>query len=131
MTTFDLEAKPGVWFEMEGGGRVQLKTLGASEWKAIRAKSVKTVSEYQKLDGKWERFEVEKKDDDLQNFLFWDSVIVAWENLLDGKGQAIPCTAENKSLLMLTQPKFSKFIGECSEALAKDETDRAEQSEKN
>ena len=131
MTVFDLEEKPGVWFEMDGGGRVQLKTLTSAEWKSIRAKSVKTVSEYQKLDGKWERFEVEKKDDDLQNTLFWDAVIVSWENLLDGKGNQIPCTAENKTMLMLTQPKFSKFIGECSEALTKDENALAEKSEKN
>jgi len=130
MTVFDLEAKPGVWFDMDGGGRVQLKTLAAEEWKTIRAKSVKTVPEYQKLDGKWERFEVEKKDDDLQNELFWDAVIVAWENLLDGKGQEIPCTAENKTLLMLTQPRFSKFIGECVDTLTKDESARAEASKK-
>jgi len=131
MTIFDLDEKPATWFEMEGGGRVQLKTLSSEGWKAIRAKSVKVVPEYQKLDGKWERFEVEKKDDDLQNNLFWDAVIVAWENLLDGKMQEIPCTAENKTLLMLTQPKFSKFIGECVETLTKDESARAAASEKN
>ena len=96
-----------------------------------RGKSVKVVPEYQKLDGKWERFEVEKKDDDLQNRLFWDAVIVAWENLQDGKGREIPCTAENKTLLMLTQPVFSKFIGECVEVLTKDDAARAEASEKN
>lgn len=131
MTVFDLEEKPGSWFEMEGGGRVQLKTLHPLTWKEIRAKSVKVVSEYQKLDGKWERFEVEKKDDDLQNSLFWDAVIIGWENLLDGKGNEIPCTAANKTLLMLTQPKFSKFIGECVDTLTKGENDRAEASEKN
>lgn len=131
MTTFDLERKPATWFGMEGGGRVQLKTLVAEEWRAIRGQSVKMVPEYQKLDGKWERFEVEKKDDDLQNNLFWDAVIVAWENLQDGKGQEIPCTAENKTLLMLTQPKFSRFIGECVDALTKDEIARAAASEKN
>ena len=131
MTVFDLEDKPGVWFDMDGGGRVQLKPLATEEWKAIRAQSVKTVSEYQKLDGKWERFEVEKKDDDLQNRLFWDAVIVAWDNLFDGNGNEIPCTPENKTVLMLTQPKFSRFIGECVEALTKDETARAEASEKN
>jgi hypothetical protein len=131
MTVFDLEAKPGVWFDMDGGGRVQLKTLGPGEWKAIRAKSVKTVAEYQKLDGKWERFEVEKKDDDLQNELFWDAAIVAWENLMDGKGQPIPCTAENKVLLMMTQPKFAQFVKECSDTLVADENARAAASEKN
>jgi len=131
MTVFDLEEKPGAWFEMEGGGRVQLKTLTSAAWKSIRDKSVKVVSEYQKLDGKWERFDVEKKDDDLQNTLFWDAVIVSWKNLKDGKGKEIPCTAENKTLLMLTQPKFSKFIGECIESLTRDETERAEASEKN
>ena len=131
MTTFDLEEKPATWFEMEGGGRVQLKTLTAPGWKAIREQSVKVVPEYRKLDGKWERFEVEQKDDDLQNKLFWDAAIVAWENLFDGKGEAIPCTPENKVLLMLTQPKFSGFIGECVATLTKDENSRAEASEKN
>ena len=131
MTTFDLEERPGVWFDMKGGGRVQLKTLTPEAWRDIRGKSVKMVPEYQKLDGKWERFEVEKKDDDLQNRLFWDAVIVAWENLQDGNGHEIPCTSENKSLLMLTQPKFSRFIGECVDVLAKDEIARAEASEKN
>jgi hypothetical protein len=131
MTVFDLDEKPGSWFEMEGGGRIQLKPLSAPAWKAIRAKSVKLVSEYQKLDGKWERFEVEKKDDDLQNTLFWDAVIISWSGLFDGKGNEIPCTAENKALLMLTQPKFSRFIGECIEALNKDESARAEALEKN
>lgn len=131
MTVFDLEEKPGTWFDMDGGGRVRLRTLNSAAWKAIRARSVKSVSEYQKLDGKWERFEVEKKDDDLQNLLFWDAVIVAWENLFDGKGALIPCTAENKALLMTTQPKFSKFISECSSALAADEAALVEASEKN
>ena len=131
MTVFDLEEKPATWFDMEGGGRVQLRILSAEGWKAIRGQSVQVVAEYQKLDGKWERFEVEKKDDDLQNRLFWDAVIVAWENLQDGKGREILCTPENKTLLMLTQPKFSRFIGECVEVLTKDETARAEASEKN
>lgn len=131
MTIFDLEAKPATWFDMDGGGRVQLRTLTAEGWKAIRAQSEKVVPEYRKLDGKWERFVVDKKDDDLQNKLFWDAVIVAWENLFDGKRQEIPCTADNKTLLMLTQPRFSRFIGECLDILTRDETARAEASEKN
>ena len=32
---------------------------------------------------------------------------------------------------MLTQPMFSKFIGECVEVLTKDDAARAEASEKN
>ena len=131
MTVFDLEEREATWFDMEGGGRVRLRALGAEGWRAIRAQSVKVVPEYRKLDGKWERFEVEQKNDDLQNKLFWDAVIVAWENLFDGKGQEIPCTAENKTLLMLTQPKFSRFISECVDVLTKDESARAEASEKN
>ena len=35
MTVFDLEEKPGVWFDMEGGGRVQLKTLTPEAWREI------------------------------------------------------------------------------------------------
>jgi hypothetical protein len=131
MTVFDLEEKPGTWFDMEGGGKVQLKTLNAAAWKSIRSRSIKTEAEYKKLDGKWERFEVERKDDDLQNQLFWDAVIISWQNLFDSKGTEIPCTAENKTLLMMTLPTFSKFIKECSDTLAADEAARAEASEKN
>lgn len=131
MTVFDLEKHPGAWFDMEGGGRVQLRALDPADWKVIHSQSVKRVAEYQKLDGKWERFEVEKKDDDLQNRLFWDAVIIAWENLYDGKGAEIPCTSENKILLMTTQRRFSKFIGECVEIMNRDASARAEASEKN
>jgi len=131
MTVFDLDSKPGVWFDMEGGGRVELKILSPEDWRTIRNQTVKTVPDYVKLDGEWKRFEVEKRDDDLQNELFWDSLIVAWEGLLDAKGREIPCTSENKSLLMLTQPTFSKFIGGCIDVLTKDETARMAASEKN
>lgn len=131
MTVFDLEPQQGSWFDMDGGGRVQLKALTPYDWKAIRRQSEKQVSEYQKLDGKWERFEVTHKDDDLQNELFWDKLIVAWENLKDGKGAEIACTPENKTLLMMTQPKFSKFVSGCVDALSATETARVEALEKN
>lgn len=131
MTIFDLDEKKATWFDMDGGGRVQLRLLSADDWKAIRAQSVKRSPVYEKLDGKWERFDTETKDEDLQNELFWDAAIVAWENLQDGKGTEILCTIENKVLLMMTQPKFSRFVGECVDVLTKDETVRAEAFEKN
>ena len=133
MAVFNLEEreKQGVWFGMEGGGRVQLKVLSRDEWRAILARTVTRTPEYAKLDGKWERFEVNKVDEELQNELFWDALIVAWEGLFDGKGAEIPCTKETKALLMLTQPAFAKFVGECIDALAKGEAARAEALEKN
>lgn len=128
---FDLEEKPGSWFPMEGGGRVQLRALSPENWREIRKQTVTKVPDYAKLDGKWERFEAEKVDEDLQNELFWDKLIVSWEGLLDAKGREIPCTKENKALLMLTQTVFSRFIAGCIDALTKDDKARAEASEKN
>lgn len=131
MATFDLEAKPGAWFDMDGGGRVQLRILTPEDWRSIRRQAVKVVPEYTKLDGKWERFEVVKSDDELQDVLFWDALIVGWEGLFDAKGREIPCTKEMKALLMLTQPSFSRFIRGCIDILTPDEAKRQEASEKN
>jgi hypothetical protein len=131
MTVINLDDKKGAWFDMEGGGRVQLQTVSAETFRAIRKQTVKKVPEYKRLDGKAERFEVEQADEDLQNELFWDAVIVGWEKLFDGKGNEIPCTKENKALLMTRSAKFAKFIADSIKTLSEDEAAELEASEKN
>ncbi|MDD3092339.1 MAG: hypothetical protein PHG80_11995 [Methanoregulaceae archaeon] len=131
MTVINIEEKQGTWFEMEGGGRVQLRTLTADDLKAIRKATVKKRVEFKKVDGTPGRFEVEETDEEKQSEMFWDRVIVSWENLFDGKGEAIPCTKENKMLLIMRSLKFSKFVGESLKVLQEQEAELEEAREKN
>lgn len=131
MTTIDTSENPARFFEMEGGGRVQLRTLTADDLKKIRRQTVKKKVDFKKVDGTPGRFEFEELNEDLQNELFWDHVIVSWENLFDAKEKPIPCTKENKVLLMSRSMKFAKFVGESIKALAEDEMREAENAEKN
>jgi len=131
MTVFDLDESKGVWFDMDGGGRVKLKTLTPSEWKAIRKQTVKKRDVFKKVEGKAERFEYEDVNEDLQNELFWDAIIVDWENLYDAKEAAILCNRENKILLMDNSQKFASFIVDSLKTLSDSEAAQAEASEKN
>ena len=130
-TVFNLDEKTGFWFDMEGGGRLQLRTIDVTDWKAIRNRTVKKKVDFKKVEGTPGRFEFEEVNEDLQNELFWDQVIVSWENFFDSKGSPIPCTKENKILLMSRSVKFAKFVGDCLKQMAEDEAIQAEQAEKN
>lgn len=131
MVVFDLDDKPGTWFDMEGGGRVQLRALSAEDLKAIRARTVTRQAQIAKVDKVLERVTWEETDEELQNRLFWDRCIVAWEQFVDGKGEPIACTTDNKALLMTRSAKFARFVGEKLKELADDDAMRAEAAEKN
>lgn len=131
MTVIDVEERTGVWFDMDGGGRVQIRTLTADDMKSIRRQTVKKRTEFKKVDGTPGRFEYEEVNDELQNELFWDRVIVDWSGLYDGKGSEIPCTKENKLLLMMRSIKFAKFVGECLKELSDSEAELEELASKN
>jgi hypothetical protein len=131
-TKFDLDGKDeGAWFDLDGGGRIQLRTLSIGTLKDIRKQCVKQVVEYKRIEGKAERFEVEKENADLSNELFWDHCIVAWEKFVDGKGKEIPCTKENKILLMTQSQKFVRFVSDCLKKLTEDEEAKGQALEKN
>jgi hypothetical protein len=131
MTIFSLEEKEGVWFEMEGGGRVKIREMSSDDFKEIRKQTVKKKIEYKRVEGKAERFMAEDIDDDLQTELFWDHIIIEWENLFDGKGKEIPCTRENKVLLLNRSLKFLNFVTNAFKMLTEDAAREAEISEKN
>lgn len=131
MTVIDLDAKPAKWFEMEGGGRVQLQTVSADAFKAIQKQTVKKKVDFKKIEGTPARLEYDEVNTDLQNELFWDAVIVGWENLFDKGKKPIPCTKENKVLLMTRSAMFTKFVADSLKALSEDEVKEAEQAGKN
>ncbi len=125
------DEKAGSWFDMEGGGRVQIRFMTVDALKIIRKQTVKKRVEYKRVEGRAERFDVEEINDELQNELFWDYVIMAWENLFDAKENPIPCIREYKLLLMMRSAKFVKFITDALRTLSDDETAQVEAIEKN
>ena len=76
------------------------------------------------------RYEYTEMDDERFNELFWDAQIVNW-NFTDPEGVEIPCTKENKILLLGNSNEFATWVMGCLSQLDKDEKKRAEKSEKN
>lgn len=131
-TIIDISDKTaGYWFDLEGGGRVQLRPMNIDALKDVRKQTVKRKVEYKRVEGRAERFEVEDINEDLQSELFWDYVIMSWENLLDAAEKPIPCTKENKMLLLTRSTKFVTIINEALRKIADDENIKMEKAEKN
>lgn len=114
MTVFDVGEQAGAWFDLPGGGRVQIRTITPEDWRDIqRATVTYGPPEYPKLDGKFQRFQSEIVDKELQLDMIWDRTILAWEGILDRNGKEIPCTSEWKTRLMLMKsPDFRDFYNE-------------------
>ena len=119
------------WFDLEGGGRVHLRLLDITDIRDMRKACLKTVPEYPKIDGKYQRFEGQEFDGDLWNEMLWDRTIIGWEGIFDRDERPIPVTKEHKVLLMMRVPEFVRVYEEGIKALKAAEEVRAEAAEKN
>lgn len=128
---FDLDERPGVWFDFPGGGRVQLRTIGPAEYLKIRKATVKQEPFIAKVDGAARLFEREIVDDEKQRLLSNDATIVAWEGFFNLAEQPLPCTPEMKTRLMLASAKFRDFVNAKLKELGEAESGQAEAIEKN
>lgn len=129
---FEKESQTGVWFDLAGGGRVKLRTPGFSEWRKIRAATVRREPFVHMVDGKPVVLTREQIDEDSMIEMQWDESIVSWEGLLDGNGNEIPCTKEMKTALMtMRSPAFRDFYNEKMKILMDAEEAATEASEKN
>lgn len=125
---FNLEdLNPGVLFDMEGGGKVRLRVCAGDDFRNIRKQTLKKKVEYKN----GQRHSYEEIDEDLENKLLWDFCIIDWENFFDGSGNPIPCTKENKVLLMGKSIKFSRFVLDSLNKLAEINSEQAEAESKN
>jgi hypothetical protein len=131
MTVFDLDDKPGVWFDLEGGGKVQLRVISPEDWIKIRKATVKKSPFVEKVDGVAMVFHQEVIDEDLQMAMIHEMSILDWDGLFDKNKNPIPCTAENKKKLMLKSEYFRNFVNEKLDILRKAESEELEISEKN
>ena len=129
-TIFTLEdLNPGTEFTFPDGGKITLRLCAGDDLKEIKKQTTKNKIEYKNGT----RIPYTVTDENLENRLLWDFCIVGWENLFSDaeKTKLIPCTTENKILLMGKSIKFSRFVSDCLEQLASIEKDEAEQIEKN
>lgn len=121
----DLAVDVERWFPMEGGGRVQFKTISPAVFKEIQKQTVKKGVDYKKVEGTPSRLEYEKINLDLQAELFWNEAIASWDEFCfkHPKTKEIiyctpeTCTRENKYLLISNSKKFLKFANECMKEL--------------
>ncbi len=121
------DLNPGASFDMEGGGKVRLRVCAGEDFRNIRKQTLKKKVEYKNA----QRHSYEDIDEDLENKLLWDFCIVGWENFFDASGNPIPCTKENKVLLMGRSIKFSRFVLDSLNKLAEMNIEQAEVESKN
>ena len=123
------DLNPPAWFDhpKHEDSRICLKVLSSAEMESINRKTTKTTIEYRR----GQRFEVEKVDEKKRNELTWSAAIVDWEGIYDEHGDEIPCTDENKVLLMQNAPTFTSWVLESLEQISGDNIQRQEEAEKN
>ena len=130
---FDITKNIGVWFDFPGGGRVQLRAPSVEDVMRISKESTEIRPFLFEQEGKAPRvLNQEIPDLDKQSRLYNDCAILAWEGFFDANETEIPCTAENKTLLMrLDDPAFRDFVNEKVKALSKATEAEAAEAEKN
>ena len=124
------DLNPGVKFFFDDAspekGSVTLRACPGDIMADIEKKTTVKRIEYKR----GQRFEVVDKKENKWRELFYDYVIVDWENVT-AKGEPLECTKENKVMLMGKSPVFSVFVADRLEKLNNELIDRAEDAEKN
>ena len=114
------DPNPGIWFEMVKGkpeeGRVCLRPLSDAKTRELDEKTV------EKKPSKRNQIipDIEIKNE-LRARLRWDYCIVDWEYIQDANGNEIPCTAENKFVLMDESSFFNSIVSGFLETITEEQ----------
>jgi hypothetical protein len=123
---FDKKKKEKIFLRLasEEDNRRFFETAGVKEkvyWKTNpQTRAMQRVKDFDPSDA----------ERDLFNEEVWDFSIVDWV-LFDTKKELIPCTRENKCLLMRKSPKFASWVANCLEQLRESLEIIAEEEKKN
>jgi len=121
------DLNPGAWFDW-GDAQVCLRSVNADKMREIDAQTTKPAVDVRKGI----RFTFDKiTSPDLRRELMWDYMIVDWKNIQDAEGNELPCTKENKMLLMGRSAAFLKFVMENLKVLDEAEEAHEKALEKN
>ena len=128
------------WFDLEGGGRVNVRLLSADDVREMRKLCETVTSEYPLLlvdpndetkGREYRRFDVPRFDGDLWEAELSDRSILGWEAILDRNKKPVPVTREYKALLMQIAPKFREAVEAARKVLKERDAEKAEAAEKN
>jgi hypothetical protein len=112
------DPNPGVWFYLPGdpdGAGIQLRVCPPSVSSKIR-RETQGQKHVEYKDGKRHEF-LDDPDEEKRELLFWDYCIVEWAGLLDSDGKPVPCTKENKALLLNNNLDLGLFVRSCIDKL--------------
>ena len=112
---------------------IELRNISMSDIRQMRKKTVDKKIEYYRPDNSNERpfrYEIENIDEDELFSLMWDYQIVNWK-IIDPNGKEIPCTIENKLLMIGKSNEFAEWVMKCLKQLSKDDAKSKKDSEKN
>lgn len=123
------ELNPGTFFPFSDGteGGVTIRLANADILAEIEKKTVKKKFEWKRN----QRYEVIEEDTVKRSAMLWDYVIADWSGVTDMQDNPIPCTAQNKALLMQNSTVFSTFVGKCVSILNERIEEYEEELEKN
>lgn len=129
---FDLDdLNPGIWWDFVPGkpemGAVRLRLMSSDELLRVTQATTKEGVEYR--NGK--RYTKPIVDMETQNAMVSDYIIVDWRGVLNSKGEDIPCTAENKALLLGKSVIFSEFVATCLEKMKESLNEKEREVTKN
>ena len=80
---------------------------------------------------RFEYLDFKKGGEEKEFELTWDYCIREWGQIVDAKEVEIPCTAENKVVLMRTSPPFSSYVMKCIRTINAEEEKHEEDLEGN
>lgn len=109
------DLNPGVWFDDGQGGELCVRVCNIDILQRVRKDTRKV--ELKVVEGR--PYEMSQTDTSKEDRLIWDYCIVDWKGMTYEDGTPIPCTADNKILLMSQSIGFSTFFTECIDKLGK------------
>lgn len=118
----------GTFFKFsDDDGGVTVRVCPASVIKKISKATTKKLAKVKQ--GRLIKDEI--VDEDKYDQMLWDYVIVDWKKVCGSDGIELPCTTENKVLMMNESIEFAQFVGKCIELLTEDVEVEYKAQEKN
>ncbi|HDM78814.1 MAG TPA: hypothetical protein ENG51_20485 [Deltaproteobacteria bacterium] len=113
----------GVWCEYEEGARFRIRPLTPKKYRELRNRCT---------SHQWKRGQlVEKVDEDKLNEMVNDWIIADWEGIVDATGKPIPCTKENKQVLLDNFTEIAAFVNDMALKVAEQAAKSREEEKKN
>ncbi len=98
---------PGTEFDFGDGIKVKLRACSLADWREIDKVTSKEQREYKKgLTYVYTTV----SNQPARNRLVWDKCIVDWSGIITPDNAPIPCTTDNKILLMENSPSFAAKV---------------------